>query len=443
MSEFGTSDRGKGWSSRRLGDFGRVVGGGTPSRSRLSYWNGAIPWASVKDFDDESVFIDDTAEHISEEGLTSSAATLVPPSTPVICTRMAVGRCALTTQATAINQDLKAFLLTGEIDRQFFIRMLRHYGPVLDRVSIGSTVRGITLGDLLSLEVFYPTELPEQSRIAGALELMDTVIAKTEAIITKLKQVRTGLLHDLLTRGLDEDGELRDRIRHPEEFTKSELGTIPKKWQVKAFRDFRSSSRAYLKTGPFGSNLKQEHWVAEGVPVVTIGSLGEGKFIRSELLHVSPDTANLLSNYALLPGDIVFSRVADVGRSAVVTEAERGWIMSSNMMWISLDPNHVDPHYVQANIATNPAVRGQVRRLVNAAGRDVANSDVMNGLILPWPRFEEQRQIVKVFQRADDQIQSEQLELQKLRLLKIGLETDLLTARIRVPESFERAEVCP
>ena len=66
-----------------------------------------------------------------------------------------------------------------------------------------------------------PVLLPppdEQTRIAGVLDTVDEAIAKTEAVIAKLKRVRAGLLHDLLTRGLDEHGQLRDPIAHPEQF---------------------------------------------------------------------------------------------------------------------------------------------------------------------------------------------------------------------------------
>jgi type I restriction enzyme S subunit len=71
---------------------------------------------------------------------------------------------------------------------------------------------------------------PEQDFIAAVLDTVDEAIAKTEAVIAKLKQVRAGLLHDLLTRGLDEHGQLRDPIVHPEQFQDSLLGQIPREW---------------------------------------------------------------------------------------------------------------------------------------------------------------------------------------------------------------------
>lgn len=287
------------WQERRLRDVCRVVGGGTPSRSQSKYWEGPIPWASVKDFSDDSVFLQHTAEHISPDGLASSAATLVSANTPVVCTRMAVGRCALTTQATAINQDLKALLLSEDFDRRFFIRLLRQIGWELNRVSVGSTVRGITLGDLLSLCLYYPGNKAEQSRIAAVLDTVDEAIAKTEAVIAKLKQVRAGLLHDLLTRGLDEHGQLRDPIAHPEQFKDSPLGRIPRKWKVELLGARLQQNGGFVQTGPFGSQLHANEYTREGVPVIMPQDINVGRFVDENIARILPEKASGLRRHAL------------------------------------------------------------------------------------------------------------------------------------------------
>lgn len=146
-----TFEMGNNWTRKCLGDVCSPVGGGTPSRSQLNYWGGDISWASVKDFTNDSIILPDTQETITQDGLENSASTLVPKETPVICARMAVGRCALTGRPTAINQDLKALILNEEFDLKFFVRLLKLHGPDLDRLSIGTTVRGINTRDLLAL----------------------------------------------------------------------------------------------------------------------------------------------------------------------------------------------------------------------------------------------------------------------------------------------------
>ena len=75
---------------------------------------------------------------------------------------------------------------------------------------------------------------PEQARIAEVLDTVDEAIHSTEQVIAKLDQVKRGLLHDLLTRGIDDNGEIRDPVRHPEQFKDSPLGRIPKAWEILA-----------------------------------------------------------------------------------------------------------------------------------------------------------------------------------------------------------------
>ncbi len=289
---------------------------------------------------------------------------------------------------------------------------------------------------LAEFEVPCPP-LPEQRRIAEILDTFDEAIHKIEKVIAKLQQMKNGLLYDLLTRGIDEHGELRDPERHPERFKDSPLGRIPRQWEVAAFERFSWPGRAFLKTGPFGSSLKGEHWVESGIPVITIGALGEGEFIDSELLFISKRKAAELAAYVVEPGDIVFSRVADVGRSVVVRPSQAGWVMSSNLMWISLDPAQVAPSFVWLNLSANPAVRQQIRRSVNAGGREVANGAVLRSVRLAWPDLREQERIVFLAEAHHARVSEERASLVKLRMLKQGLMEDLLTGRVRVNISEE------
>ena len=100
----------------------------------------------------------------------------------------------------------------------------------------GTTFEAISKTDLASLMVMPP---PQEDRepLGRVLDTLDTTIRQTEAIIEKLKQVKQGLLHDLLTRGIDDNGELRDPERHPEQFKDSPLGRIPKGWDARPLKE--------------------------------------------------------------------------------------------------------------------------------------------------------------------------------------------------------------
>jgi len=102
----------------------------------------------------------------------------------------------------------------------------------LRALETGSNYPAVNEADVRRLLVPAPNR-DEQSRISAVLDTVDEAIAKTEAVIAKLKHVHAGLLHDLLTRGLDERGQLRDPEAHPESFRESPVGRVPRHWRSK------------------------------------------------------------------------------------------------------------------------------------------------------------------------------------------------------------------
>lgn len=284
------------------------------------------------------------------------------------------------------------------------------------------------------LKIGFPIRFPEQQRITEVLLAVDSAIEKTEALIAKYQRIKAGQMHDLFTRGVTADGKLRPpREQAPELYQETPIGWILKEWTVSGLREKALSGRPHLRTGPFGSSLKGEHWVDDGHPVITIGALGEGRFIESELLFVGDADAKRLKEFHLQPGDVVFSRVADVGRSIVIRADQAGWIMSSNLMRISLDRSEVLPEYLQQQLAFDVRLKRQIRAKVNSGGRDVANSDILNRLLFAWPTFEEQQRIIERASTTDSKLEAEEGTLEKLKEEKLGLMHDLLTGKVRVP----------
>jgi len=101
--------------------------------------------------------------------------------------------------------------------------VLKHF----EKCATGSTRYTLSLADFRSAPVRIPP-IAEQAKIAQILDTLDTTIRQTEAIIAKLKQVKQGLLHDLLTRGIDANGELRPpQSEAPHLYRASPLGLIP------------------------------------------------------------------------------------------------------------------------------------------------------------------------------------------------------------------------
>lgn len=295
------------------------------------------------------------------------------------------------------------------------------------------------------LKVDYPVDPKEQDGINKVLRAVDSAIQRTDSLITKYQQIKAGLMHDLFTRGVTADGKLRQpRERAPELYQETPMGWIPNEWDLSGLKAKAMQGIPHLRTGPFGSALKGEHWVEEGHPVITIGALGEGEFIEEELLYVGAFDAMRLKEFQLRTGDVVFSRVADVGRSVVIRDAQSGWIMSSNLMRISLDRSRVIPDILQQQLSYDDRVRRQIRAKVNSGGRDVANSEILNQLQFVWPPYQEQERMVCMAAAIDSRLHAEQARKAKLEQQKKGLMHDLLTGQVSVKleeESKEAANV--
>ena len=161
----------------------------------------------------------------------------------------------------------------------------------------GTGLKNLQKKDFKRHEIIVPKSKDEQQRIADALTKIDDAMERTQQLIDKYELVKCGLMQDLLTYGIDKDGNIRNEKTH--KFKDSPIGRIPQEWECVTFKDVAGNITDYIKTGPFGSSLKGEHWRETGVPVITIGALGEEDFINENLLFISEEKANELYKYSL------------------------------------------------------------------------------------------------------------------------------------------------
>lgn len=151
------------------------TGGGTPSKQNPHYWNGPIPWASVKDVQNEKYLVS-TIDSITEEGLKNSSSNLIPPNRLIVVTRMGLGKLAINTMPVAINQDLRAIEPTSALDLHFGYLLFKS----LRMIGTGVTVKGITVNKLHSMPVILPP-LAEQKRIVAKVDELMALLDQLEA----------------------------------------------------------------------------------------------------------------------------------------------------------------------------------------------------------------------------------------------------------------------
>ena len=161
----------------------KIVGGGTPSKTNPSFFEGVIPWMTVKDMNKH--ILEDTVDHISQEAVDSSATNIIPAGTPIVATRMSLGKIVVANFDSAINQDLKALFSSNEIDTDYLVYWYRSQAREVERLGTGTTVKGIRLEVLRALNFPLPP-LAEQTVIAQTL---DTLLAQVDNIKTRLDAI--------------------------------------------------------------------------------------------------------------------------------------------------------------------------------------------------------------------------------------------------------------
>lgn len=184
----------KSWGIVSLGDIIlKDVGGGTPSKMKPGYWNGDIPWMSVKDFSKaENGYIINTIDHITRDGLDNSSSNLIDTNAIVLCIRMGLGKYARLTRPTAINQDLRAIWISKEINEKYFFL----YYSNLKIEGTGTTVKGIKKEELFSLPFPLPP-IEEQQRIVERVEELMSKIDEFEKIENKLEALKKSFPEDM------------------------------------------------------------------------------------------------------------------------------------------------------------------------------------------------------------------------------------------------------
>jgi len=248
--------------------------------------------------------------------------------------------------------------------------------------------------------------LPEQRKIAQILETVDNAIEKTEKIIEKYKRIKQGLMQDLLTKGIDEKGNIRSEKTH--KFKDSPLGRIPEEWEVVRLGEilkYEQPQKYIVKS--------EEYDEKSGVPVLTagktfiLGYVDENEGICNDLPVILFDDFTTDSRYINFPFKV----------------------KSSATKILRARDESIDLFYVYNAL--------QLIRLKPGSEHKRFWISEYSKMFIPLPPLSEQKRIAEILSQIDQAIEKEEKYKQKLERLKKGLMEDLLTGKVRVNKLLE------
>jgi type I restriction enzyme S subunit len=274
----------------------------------------------------------------------------------------------------------------------------------------GSTLKNINLPLLKSLQIPLPP-LPEQKKIAEILSTVDKAIEKVDEAIAKTERLKKGLMQELLTKG----------IGH-KEFKDTEIGRIPKEWEVVRLGDVLELCQYGLSV-PLKDKGKY--------PVIRMDEIVNG-YVVTDIAKYADLDEETFKNFKLEKGDVLFNRTNSlelVGRTGIFL-LDGYYVFASYL--IRLRPKHeiLHPHFLTFYLIFS---QSRLKQLATVAVHQAnINATNLKKFKIPLPPLPEQQKIAEILSTVDKKLELERKRKEKLERIKKGLMNDLLTGRRRV-----------
>jgi type I restriction enzyme S subunit len=403
------------WNTYKLSQVIKIVGGGTPKTSEPKYWDGNIPWLSVKDFQGERKFVYETEKTISDEGLKKSSTKLLPKDSIIISARGTVGELAVLGKEMTFNQSCYGILPNEKVDNQYLYYLLKQKVLELQSLSYGSVFDTITTKTFDGLDVKIPENLQEQQSIASVLSAIDDKIENNLAINKTLEEMAMALYkHWFVDFGPFQDGE----------FVESELGMIPKGWEVKRVKDFGD-----VITGKTPEKKSPEHF-GDVIPFITPTDFKDyGKHIIGANRYISELGIKKLNKNILPINSVIVTCIgSDMGKVALSKTQSL-----TNQQINSLKSEHY--LYMYCFFINNYTL---LKRMAgDGTTMPIINKSSFENIKVIYPSKILLNDFEKFINDYDEQILSNTLENQTLAQLRDTLLPQLISGAVRLKEFRE------
>lgn len=320
----------------------------------------------------------------------------------------------------------------SSISLAYLFQLLGPLVKKINEVTAATTVKHLSTKDLTKAKVAAPS-VSQQRRIATILDGIDAAIEKTETLIAKYQQIKTGLMHDLFTRGVLPNGQLRpSREQAPELYQETAIGWIPKEWsESDCSIEFAIESGITLGQHRRPSKRPRAY--------LRVANVHRDKLRLEDLayLEVLPnESVPTLQEFDLLIVEGHANR-AEIGRCAMVTAEAAGLLFQNHLF--RLRPQRLNHFYALDWLNSHYAMRHWETMCSTSSGLNTINRRMLGRMLVGVPSPEEQVLITQKALGAKKRLGLEHQKLHKLRSQKLGLMHDLLTGK--VPVKAEESEM--
>lgn len=278
----------------------------------------------------------------------------------------------------------------------------------------GTSVYGISRENIKKIKILNPP-IQEQKKIAEILSTVDEQIENTEKLIQKNQELKKGLMQQLLTKG----------IGHTE-FKKTEVGEIPKEWEVKKLDEIVEKERKIT----YGI-VQPGEYTENGVHVIRAKDYSFGWVDNDEIFKTSDIIEKSYTRSRVKTGDLLLTIVGSVGNLAIVPLRLNEANITQQTARIAIDNNIYNSKFYYYYLESEKAKK-EINKYLKSGVQPSLNLSDVNKFKIVVPLLEEQKKIARILSGLDEKLEEYKNKKEKLKEVKIGLIQQLLVGRIRV-----------
>ncbi|MCT3224949.1 restriction endonuclease subunit S [Lactiplantibacillus plantarum] len=377
------------WEQRKLGELGKIQGGGTPDSGIAEYWDGNVNWFTPTEVSNNG-YLESSNRKITSLGLKKSSARLMPASTVLITSRAGVGRMGILKYPASTNQGFQSLILNSATDEYFIYSMQPIISKLANRLASGSTFTEISGKQMEKIEIMIPTT-GEQNRISSLMKCINNLIAANEDKLEQLKTLKKLMMQKIFSQ----------------------------EWRFKGFTDpWEQRKLGELSNGfTYGLNASAKAYDGKH-QYLRITDIDDETRTFKQTHLTSPDIDFIRDNsYVLKLGDIVFTRTgASTGKTFIYRTADSIVYYAGFLIKMSVRED-IDSEFVFQNTLTTSFNRF-VKVMSQRSGQPGINSKEYARFKLYIPKLKEQVLVGNMLLLIDNLIAANEDKLNQLKELK-------------------------
>ncbi|MFN8319204.1 MAG: restriction endonuclease subunit S [Saprospiraceae bacterium] len=325
------------------------------------------------------------------------------------------GKAAYSTDTYVIGSEKASTLY-------LYYYLLNQIDFINSNLFTGSGLKHLQKNDFKKLRFTLPEDKPEQTHIAQILSTADKAIAQTEALIAKYHRIKTGLMQDLLTKGIDEHGNIRSEQTHR---FKTEKGLrVPEEWEVKELD-------AVCKKISDGAHQGVVFDDQKDVPFLFVSCIKPNQILWENCAWIGFDNYLIVSKgKEPVRGMVLYSVVGSYG-NAVTVEIDELFTFQRHIAFLIPDEKSLSSEFLTLFLNSEKGKRN-ADDLATGNAQKTITLTALRTFLIPLPKPDEQKRIFQKVKAASDLVRDNQKHLSKLQSLKTGLMQDLLSGKVRV-----------